>query len=109
VNKLSTFILLCFLGLSYLSFCQTQSQKKTTPVLETALEPTKVEQIQNQISQIDNHLLAIETKRAYILSSEDETAIANETGWFESMAVIIDQLLEKKQNLISVLNADEND
>lgn len=81
----------------------------TPQAQEAAISPVKAEELQKKISQIDNHLLAIETKRSYILSSEAEVLIATESGWFESMAVIIDQLLEKKQNLISVLNADEND
>ena len=40
------------------------------------LSPEKVEAIQKKINQIDGHLQAIETKRTYILSSPEQTAIA---------------------------------
>ncbi len=81
----------------------------TKPGEIETLSPEKVEAIQKKINQIEGHLQAIETKRTYILSSPEQTAIAEESGWFESMTAIEDQLMVKKEELIHVLNNAEHD
>jgi hypothetical protein len=73
------------------------------------LSPEKVEAIQKKINQIDGHLQAIETKRAYILSSPEQTAIAEESGWFDSMTTTENQLNIKKTELLDVLNNSDHD
>ena len=73
------------------------------------LSPEKVEAIQKKINQIDGHLQAIETKRAYILSSPEQTAIAESSGWFDSMTTTENQLNIKKTDLLDVLNNSDHD
>tara|TARA_B100001059_G_C17797179_1_gene563749 strand:- start:1062 stop:1394 length:333 start_codon:yes stop_codon:yes gene_type:complete len=84
---------------------ESKSLKTTQHQTSPALAPEKVEVIQNKIARIESHLQAIETKRAYVLSSESETQLATESGWFASMAEIQEQLLAKKTDLINYLNS----
>jgi CRISPR/Cas system CMR-associated protein Cmr5 small subunit len=84
---------------------ESKSLKTTQHQTSSSLAPEKVEEIQNKIARIESHLQAIETKRAYVLSSESETQLATESGWFASMAEIQEQLIAKKAELISYLNS----
>jgi len=84
---------------------ESKSLKTTQHQSSSALAPEKVEEIQNKIARIESHLQAIETKRAHVLSSESETQLAIESGWFASMVEIQEQLITKKAELINYLNS----
>lgn len=109
LNKLFLFVFTFFAVISFQSHSQTSNKMSTKPGEIETLSPEKVEAIQKKINQIEGHLQAIETKRTYILSSPEQTAIAEESGWFESMTAIEDQLMVKKEELIHVLNNAEHD
>lgn len=83
---------------------ESKSLKTYNTQPSSALAPEKVEEIQNKIARIESHLQAIETKRAFVLSSEAETQLATESGWFDSMAEIQEQLIAKKIELVNYLN-----
>ena len=102
--KRNSLITLLFICISTVFFAQSAKNKSTPPQENVVLAPEKVQQIQNKIIQIENHLQAIEVKRAYILSNPEELAIANENGWFESMADIEAGLVVKKTELLNDLN-----
>tara|TARA_B100001287_G_scaffold270700_1_gene269848 strand:- start:2386 stop:2718 length:333 start_codon:yes stop_codon:yes gene_type:complete len=74
-----------------------------------SLAAEKVEEIQNKIARIESHIQAIETKRAFVLSSQEETQRATEIGWFDSMAEIQSRLLAKKTELVNYLNSLDNE
>lgn len=59
----------------------------------------KIDEIQREINQINSHLESIKVKRNYILSNEEEKAIAEEEGWFDKMEAVEQRLIEKKQKL----------
>lgn len=82
---------------------ESKSSKITHNQSAPILAPEKLEQVQNKIAKIDSHLQAIETKRAFILSSESETQLASRSGWFASMAEIQEHLIAKKTGLINYL------
>ena len=84
---------------------QSGKSTRTEPTTTTTLVPEKAEEIQNKIASIDSHLQAIETKKAFVLSSEAETQRANDSGWFDSMEEIKEQLMTKKTKLINYLNS----
>lgn len=84
---------------------ESKSLKTTQHQTSSALAPEKVEDIQNKIARIESHLQAIETKRAHVLSSESETQLAIESGWFASMVEIQEQLIIKKTELVNYLNS----
>ena len=92
-----------------LVFTVTSQESKSLKTIQhqtsSALAPEKVEDIQNKIARIESHLQAIETKRAHVLSSESETQLAIESGWFASMVEIQEQLTIKKAELINYLNS----
>jgi hypothetical protein len=109
VNK-SVLIAFIFLSaISFHSYSQTSSKMSTKSTETGTLSPEKVEAIQKKINQIDGHLQAIETKRAYILSSPEQTAIAEASGWFDSMTTTESQLNAQKTELLDVLNNSDND
>ena len=97
---------LCFVFCVFTSNAQ-QSKKSTTtvPNLTATLAPEKAEEIQNKIARIESHIQAIETKKAFVLSSEEETQRATDSGWFDSMADIQNQLIAKKTELVNYLNS----
>lgn len=84
---------------------QSGKSTPTEPTTTTTLAPEKAEEIQNKVARIDAHLQAIETKKAFVLSSEAETQRANDSGWFDSMEEIKEQLMTKKTKLINYLNS----
>ena len=99
------------IGLFFVFFVFTsnaqQSRKSTSTesITSTTLAPEKAEEIQNKIARIESHLQSIETKRAFVLSSEEETQRATDSGWFDSMAEIQNQLIAKKTELVNYLNS----
>ena len=97
-------MVLCFLILCGSASAQASKQKASSPVSSVEISPEKATQIQSKINQIDRHIQAIETKKAYILSDPQELVIANETGWFDSMENVKAGLLLKKSELLNVLN-----
>ncbi len=99
-------IVLCFAFCVFTSNAQ-QSRKSTVtePTPTATLATEKAVEIQNKIARIDSHLQAIETKKAFVLSNEEETQRATESGWFDSMAEIKNQLIVKKTELINYLNS----
>lgn len=82
---------------------QSKSLKSYSTQVSSALAPEKVEEIQNKIARIESHLQAIEIKKAFVMSSEAETQLATESGWFDSMAEIKQQLIAKKTELVNYL------
>lgn len=104
MKKYSTLMVLCFLILCGSVSAQASKQKASSPVSSVEISPEKATQIQSKINQIDRHIQAIETKKAYILSDPQELVIANETGWFDSMENVKAGLLFKKSELLNVLN-----
>jgi len=84
---------------------QSRKSTSTEPNTSATLAPEKAEEIQNKIARIESHLQAIETKRAFVLSSEEETQRATDSGWFDSMAEIQNQLIAKKTELVNYLNS----
>ena len=100
-------VLIVLFAICFVFTCTAQESKSlksysTQP--PSALAPEKVEEIQNKIARIESHLQAIEIKRAFVLSSEAETQLAIESGWFDSMAQIKEQLIAKKTELVNYLN-----
>ena len=86
--------------------CEVNAQKTGSSLktieptnTNTAPKPIDEQEILKQISQIDSHLSAIETKRNYVLSNPAEKALAIEQGWFEDMKKIEKSLLKKKNEL----------
>lgn len=69
-------------------------QKQTTE-----RSPEKVQAIQKELNQVNYHLESIRTKREYILSNEEEKAIAEAEGWFTKMEEVEQRLIAKKQML----------
>jgi len=107
VKKISTlfFVFLFFFICDVNAQKTSSSLKSTEPTnTNTAPKPIDEQEILNQISQIDSHLSAIETKRNYILSNPAEKAIAIEQGWFEDMKKIEKSLLKKKNELNTLIN-----
>ena len=105
-------VLIAFIFLSAISFhsySQTSSKMSTKSTETGTLSLEKVEAIQKKINQIDGHLQAIETKRTYILSSPEQTAIAEASGWFASMTTTESQLNAQKTELLDVLNNSDHD
>jgi len=86
--------------------CEVHAQKTASSLksvepenTNTDPKPINEQEILKQISQIDSHLSAIETKRNYVLSDPAEKALANEQGWFEDMKKIEKSLLKKRKEL----------
>jgi flagellar motor protein MotB len=105
-KKYTLFFVFIMLFFCELSAQNSKSLKSTEPInTNAAPKPTVDEQqVLKQISQIDSHLLAIETKRNYILSDPAEKASAQEQGWFEEMKKIEKSLLKKKEKLTALIN-----
>ena len=105
-KKYTLFFVFILLFVCELSAQNSKHLKSTEPInTNTAPKPTVDEQeVLKQISQIDSHLLAIETKRNYILSNPTEKALAEEHGWFEQMKKIEKSLLKKKDELKALIN-----
>jgi ABC-type uncharacterized transport system auxiliary subunit len=93
---------ICFVFTSTAQESKSLKSYSTQP--PSALAPEKVEEIQNKIARIESHLQAIEIKRAFVMSSEAETQLAIDSGWFDSMAQIKEQLIAKKTELVNYLN-----
>lgn len=74
-------------------------QSKNTITESKTIDPAKKQEVLKQIAQIDSHLLAIETKRNYVLSEPAQKALAIEQGWFEDMKKTEKSLLKKKEEL----------
>lgn len=104
VYTLTTVFLLFFMcELSAQNVSSLQSKNQSN--VNTATKPVVDEQdILKQISQINEHLSAIETKRNYILSDPAEKSSAQEQGWFEDMKKIEKSLLKKKEKLTALIN-----
>lgn len=109
MNKLILLVFTLFAVISFQSHGQTSNKMSTKSGETETLSPEKVEAIQKKINQIEGHLQAIETKRTFILSSPEQTTIAQESGWFESMTAIEEQLIVNKAELLHVLNNSEHD
>lgn len=62
-------------------------QRKTQPTIE------------QQISEIDDHLNAIQMKWSYLESEEELKHGANQENWFETMSKVKAELLQKKAEL----------
>jgi len=102
VNKISTLLFVFF----SLFICTANAQKTSSSLkspepasTNTDPKPINEQEILKQISQIDSHLSAIETKRNYVLSDPAEKALAIEQGWFEDMKKTENSLLKKKNEL----------
>ena len=76
-----------------------KSVEPTNTNTNTNPKPINKQEILKQISQIDSHLSAIETKRNYVLSDPAEKALGIEQGWFEDMKKIEKSLLKKRKEL----------
>lgn len=59
---------------------------------------------ENEIAKIDSQIAAINTKIDIVQANPEEKALANESGWFNDMDNIKNQLEAKKQELQSHLN-----
>lgn len=91
------------------AFCSVSAQKgneslkspqsKITNTESKTIDPANKQELKKQITQIDSHLSAIETKRNYVLSDPAQKALAIEQGWFEDMKKIEKSLLKKKNEL----------
>lgn len=59
---------------------------------------------ENEIAKVDAQIAAINTKIEIVEANAQEKALANESGWFNDMENIKNQLEAKKQELQSHLN-----
>lgn len=59
---------------------------------------------ENEIAKIDSQIAAINTKIDIVQANPEEKALANESGWFNDMDNIKNQLEAKKLELQSHLN-----
>lgn len=91
----------CELNAQNTSSLKNHSQSNTNSAIKPAVDE---QDVLKQISQINGHLSAIETKRNYILSDPAEKALAQEQGWFEDMKKIEKSLLKKKEKLTALIN-----
>ena len=105
-KKYTLFFVFLLFFMCELSAQNSKSLKSIEPInTNTAPKPSVNEQeVLKQISQIDSHLSAIETKRNYVLSDPVEKALATEQGWFEEMEKIEKSLLKKKDELNALIN-----
>ena len=71
--------------------------------------PEKITELQRKITQIEAHIQAIETKKAYVLSDPAELEKATASDWFDSMESIKQELLSRKQTLLTALNGSDNE
>ena len=92
---------MCELSAPNTNSLKNHNQSNTNSVIKPAVDE---QDILKQISQINGHLSAIETKRNYILSDPAEKASAQEQGWFEDMKKIEKSLLKKKEKLTALIN-----
>ena len=88
---------------------ESKSLKTYTTQASSALAPEKVEEIQKQITQIDGHFQAIESKKAFVLADSLQAIKVIESGWLENMEAIQQRLLVKKTNLLLILNDGQDD
>lgn len=80
--------------ISGIGFSQTEDTTSTDTVT-SVISPERKAEIQKEIQQKKAHLKAIEIKRDYVNSNEEEKALATEQGWFEQIERIENQLIEK--------------
>jgi hypothetical protein len=108
VKKISTLFTSLIFAFAFCSvYAQKGNESLKSPQPEnpsTELDPVKEkepnkQELKKQITQIDSHLSAIETKRNYVLSDPAQKALAIEQGWFEDMKKIEKSLLKKKNEL----------
>ena len=59
---------------------------------------------QKEISKIDNHIIAIDTKIEFVNNDPTEKALAESNGWFTDMNSIKAELQAKKTELENKLN-----
>jgi ribosomal protein L16 Arg81 hydroxylase len=90
-------------------FGQAIQQKSAQQSEQTELAPEKIAELQRKITQIEAHIQAIETKKAYVLSDPAELEKATTSGWFDSMESIKQELLSRKQTLLNALNGFDNE
>ena len=110
MRKPLVLITLFTLGVVYTSVAQQLKKASTTSFqVATSLSPEKIQEIQKQIAQIDEHFQAIETKKAFVLSDSVKATQVVESGWLENMEAIQQRLLLKKTNLLLILNGEQND
>ena len=90
-------------------FGQAIQQKSVQQSEQTELAPEKIAELQRKITQIEAHIQAIETKKAYVLSDPAELEKATASGWFDSMESIKQELISRKQTLLNALNGSDNE
>ena len=95
--------------MSYDYFGQAIQQKSAQQSEQTELAPEKITELQRKIIQIEAHIQAIETKKAYVRSDPSELEKATASGWFDSMESIKQELLSRKQTLLNALNGSDNE
>lgn len=91
-----------FLLLS-VSAVNAQQEINQNAIIQSNLSETEKESIREEIKRINYHISAIETKAEYILNDPEEKKIAEEQGWFETMAKTKSDLEEKKKELEKLL------
>jgi len=106
MRKITVLIILCAFGNIFSLEAQVSTSfKQPTIEKKSVLAPEKAKEIQGQITRIDAHLQAIETKKTFVLSSVSETERATASGWFDSMQEIQNQLIAKKTKLVNYLKS----
>tara|TARA_B100001287_G_C22667628_1_gene523641 strand:- start:1856 stop:2188 length:333 start_codon:yes stop_codon:yes gene_type:complete len=108
-NILSTLLLISTLALSLNTYGQSKVKYSAKQATTQKLDPAKIESIKKEIKQIEGHIQAIETKKAFILANAEKTAAAKESHWFESMETIKIDLNVKKTRLLNMINSSENE
>lgn len=84
-----------------------KSSTKTTTISKRAGEEQQVHDEQyykKQLIQIDGHISAIDEKVIIVNNNIEEKKIAEENGWFESMAKTRSDLVQRKQDIQDKLN-----
>ena len=87
----------------------SSSQINITPIksdVSTSVQARIIDStaIKNEIIQLNQHLEAIQQKWDYILADDELTKQAQESGWFEQMSAVKQQLIDRKNELTALLN-----
>lgn len=108
-------VFLCFIFSSVVSYSQEKQQKLTIGTVDKQIHSThqvnptpsaqllSPEEIQQSIDLINDHLSAIEAKRVWINSATERIVEANENGWFEQMIATEKELIQRREELNTLL------
>lgn len=88
-----------------------KSSSGTTTISKRAGEEQRVhneEYYNEQLIQLDNHISAIDEKINFVNNNEEEKKIAEESNWFENMAKIRSELVQKRLEIQDKLSNSKN-